>query len=222
MAQCKFWLASNSPRRREMMTWMDWNFEASAANINESQRSNESARKYVLRLAAEKASYPFFGVGVDDCVIAADTIVVLDEKILGKPADEREAFQMLTRLRARAHFVMTAIAVRSGNPARLRQDICCTRVQMRDYSDEEIEQYIASGDPLDKAGAYAIQNTAFHPALDFNGCFASVMGMPLCHLERTLLKFSIDEPDDLAGICQNHLEYKCSITGRVMAGEDIG
>jgi len=117
---------------------------------------------------------------------------------------------------------MTAIAVRFGSTGQVREDICRTRVQMRDYADEEIKQYIDSGNPMDKAGAYAIQNAAFHPVIDFNGCFASVMGMPLCHLERTLQKFSIYKPGSLAVICQNHLKYNCSIADCVMAGEDIG
>ena len=222
MAQRKFWLASNSPRRREMLAWVDWDLEASAANIDESRQPEESAQEYVLRLAVEKADYPIPGAGSDDIIIAADTIVVLDKEILGKPADEKEAYQMLSRLRAREHWVMTAIAVRSGDTGHVHQDICCTCVQMREYTDEEIKQYIASGDPMDKAGAYAIQSTTFHPVVDFYGCFASVMGMPLCHLERTLLKFSIYKPSGLALICQNHLKYNCSITDRVMAGEDIG
>ena len=222
MAQRKFWLASNSPRRKEMLAWVDWDLETSAANIDESRHLEESAGEYVLRLAAEKADYPILGAASDDVVIAADTIVVLDKEILGKPADEREAFEMLSRLRAREHWVMTAISVRSGGTEHVHHDICRTRVQMREYADEEIKQYIASGDPMDKAGAYAIQSTIFHPAVDFNGCFASVMGMPLCHLERTLLKFSIYMPSGLALICQNHLKYNCSITECVMAGEDIG
>jgi len=205
-----------------MLAWVDWDLEASAANIDESRHPGESAGEYVLRLAAEKAGYPIQQVGSDDIIIAADTIVVLDKEILGKPADEREAFEMLSQLRAREHWVMTAIVVRSGGTEHAYQDICRTRVQMREYADEEIKQYIANGDPMDKAGAYAIQSTIFHPAVDFNGCFASVMGMPLCHLERTLLKFGSYKPSGLALICQNHLKYNCSITDRVMAGEDIG
>jgi MAF protein len=205
-----------------MLAWMDWDLEASAANIDESRHPEESAQEYVLRLAAEKAGYPIPGAVLGDVVIAADTIVVLDEEILGKPADEGEAYEMLSQLRAREHWVMTAISVRFGNTGHVHQDVCRTRVQMREYADEEIKQYIASGDSIDKAGAYAIQSNAFHPVVDFNGCFASVMGMPLCHLERTLLKLSIYEPSGLAVICQNHLKYNCSITSRVMAGEDIG
>lgn len=222
MTHCKFWLVSNSPRRREMLGWMDWDFEASAANIDESRRAGEFPEKYVLRLASEKAGYPISGAVTEDVVIAADTIVVLDGEILGKPADEAQAHAMLSHLRARDHWVMTAIAVRIAGAKQMLQEVCRTRVQMRKYSDREIKQYVKSGDPMDKAGAYAIQNKTFHPVVDFKGCFASVMGMPLCHLERTLQKIPIDEPNGFATICQNHLKYNCSITNRVMAGEDIG
>jgi len=204
-----------------MLAWINWDIEVSAANIDESRQPEESAQDYVLRLAAEKASYPISRAGLDDVVIAADTIVVLDEEILGKPADEGEAYEMLSRLRARTHWVMTAIAIGQIGSGQNHKDVCRTRVQMRDYTDEEIKQYITSGDPMDKAGAYAIQSKDFHPAVDFRGCFASVMGMPLCHLERLLLKFSCYEPNGLAEICQNHLKYNCSITSRVMAGEDV-
>lgn len=203
-----------------MLGWLDLDISASAANIDESRRPNEPARDYVWRLAAEKAAVPITAAGKDSVVIAADTIVVLGEEILGKPGDTQKAFDMLSRLRARAHWVYTAIAVFKNG--KIFQDICCSQVVMRNYSDAEIEEYIASGDPMDKAGAYAIQSPSFHPAVGFGGCFASVMGMPLCHLERTLQKCDLRQPNEFASVCQNHLKYNCPITGRVMAGEDIG
>jgi len=222
MAHCKFWLVSNSPRRREMLGWLNWDLEASAANIDESRRARESPEKYVLRLSSEKVNFPIPGAASNDVAIAADTIVVLDGEILGKPADGAQAHAMLSQLKARDHWVMTAIAVKYANAEDVFQDVCRTRVQMRNYSDAEIDGYVRSGDPMDKAGAYAIQNKTFHPVVDFKGCFASVMGMPLCHLERILQKLSISELTGLGVICQNHLKYSCAITGRIMAGEDIG
>jgi septum formation protein len=222
MIQRKFWLASNSPRRREMLAWVNWDWDASAANIDESQQPEETAREYVIRLAAEKANFPIPGIQPQDIVIAADTIVVLDENILGKPMNNEQALGMLTNLRGRGHLVMTAIAIRSDDHGNSRHDICKTRVQMRAYTDQEIRQYVASGDSLDKAGAYAIQNDSFHPVVDFNGCFASVMGMPLCHLERTLRDLPNYDQKEMATICQNHLKYICPITDRVMAGEEVG
>lgn len=205
-----------------MLAWLEWDIEVSAANIDESRRPEEPARDYVLRLAEEKSTALIPGAVWDDVVIAADTIVVLDEEILGKPADVRQAQEMLTSLRGRDHWVITGIAVRAVGSQLLHQDICASCVHMRDYSDDEIKAYINSRDPLDKAGGYAIQNSGFHPAVNFGGCFASVMGMPLCHLERTLMKFPFYQHQDMAVICQNHLKYKCPITNQVMAGEDIG
>ncbi|MCJ7622379.1 MAG: Maf family protein [Anaerolineaceae bacterium] len=215
-------MASNSPRRREMLAWVNWDWDASAANIDESQLPDETDRDYVIRLAAEKANFPIPEIQPPDIVIAADTIVVLDEKILGKPVSSEQAHEMLTSLCGREHQVMTAITVQSGDHGNTQHDICKTSVKMREYTDQEIKLYIASGDSQDKAGAYAIQNPDFHPVIDFNGCFASVMGMPLCHLERSLRELPNYVPRDLAKICQNHLKYNCPITERVMAGEDIG
>lgn len=220
MAEKRFWLASNSPRRREMLAWLNWDLSVSSANIDESRCLNESARDYVWRLAAEKAVASIEAVDEENVIIAADTIVVLDEMILGKPGDADQAFKMLSRLRSQNHWVYTALAVFVNGQT--YQDICCSLVNMRDYSDAEIEGYIASGDPMDKAGAYAIQNASFNPTVGFSGCFASVMGMPLCHLERTLQKCGLRQPNGFSTICKNHLKYNCPITSRVMAGEDIG
>ncbi|MDO9545998.1 MAG: Maf family protein [Pelolinea sp.] len=222
MAQRKFWLASNSPRRKEMLAWVNWDWEASAANIDESKHPEETAREYVVRLAAEKANFPILEIKPQDIVIAADTIVVLDENILGKPVNKEQAIEMLTSLSGRGHLVMTAIAIRSGDHTRFQQEMCKTRVQMRNYSHQEISIYVASGDPMDKAGAYAIQNDSFHPVVGFKGCYASVMGMPLCHLERSFRDFPDYDPKEMAKICQNHLKYTCPITDSVMAGEDLG
>ena len=184
MVEKDFWLASNSPRRREILGWLDWEIQAAPANIDESRRAGETARDYVMRVACEKAAFPIPQVRSGSVVIAADTIVVLGDEILGKPLDARDAYFMLAKLRGRTHQVLTAIAVNTAG--RIAQDLCSSPVIMREYLDEEMDAYIASRDPMDKAGAYAIQSSTFNPAAGFNGCFASVMGMPLCHLERTL------------------------------------
>jgi predicted house-cleaning NTP pyrophosphatase (Maf/HAM1 superfamily) len=147
---------------------------------------------------------------------------VYDGKILGKPKDSRDAYAMLASMRAKEHWVMTAIAVRHAGEKTAQLELCKSKVKMRGYSDEEIQSYVDSGDPLDKAGAYAIQDRSFHPAQDFRGCMASVMGMPLCHLERLLRRSQDYAWTDWPSICQKKLEYRCPITSRVMAGEDIG
>jgi len=203
-----------------MLGWLDWEIQATAADIDESRRENEPARDYVMRVSKAKAEASITSTDANSVIIAADTIVVLDGVILGKPRDADDAFAMLAALRGRTHDVLTAIAVHTATGT--KQDICCSPVRMRNYTTDEMQMYIDSGDPLDKAGAYAIQNRAFSPAEDFRGCFASVMGMPLCHLERTLRRCGIGYLNQFAPVCQNQLKYSCPIPSRVMAGEDIG
>jgi septum formation protein len=222
MSPNKFWLASNSPRRREILTWAGWQLEKLSSNGDESMLAGEPAEQYVRRIAEIKSRVKPGNLSPSDFIIAADTIVVLDGRILGKPKDAGHSFEMLDSLRGREHRVLTAIAVRLAGSDNARIELCRSSVKMRNYSDEEIQKYIESGDPSDKAGAYAIQSPDFHPAENFGGCMASVMGMPLCHLERTLRLYANYEWTDWPSICQKKLEYSCPITRRVMAGEDIG
>ena len=205
-----------------MISWLGWSFQVVPANIDESIKAGELPQDYVRRLALEKSTAEVDSAWVGDVILAADTIVVLDDVILGKPADAQNAFVMLESLRDRMHQVVTAISIRQAGHEDCLQDICRSNVQMRNYSDIEIREYISSGDPLDKAGGYAIQNPQLHPVENFSGCFASVMGMPLCHLERTLRKLPGYESGNMAEICQKRLEYRCPITRRVLLGEDVG
>lgn len=217
-----FWLASNSPRRREMISWLGWSFRTAPSRVDESARAGEAALDYVQRIALAKSLAEVEDAGPEDIIIAADTIVVLDGIILGKPADAQNAREMLKSLHDRDHYVFTAISVRQSGSRIPVKDICRSEVHMRDYSDEEIEHYIQSGDPLDKAGAYAIQSPEFNPVVGFAGCYASVMGMPLCHLERTLRKLPGYTECAMDEICRKNLQYKCPIAERVLLGEDIG
>jgi MAF protein len=142
-------------------------------------------------------------------VIAADTTVVDGNQILGKPVDNEDAGRMLRQLRGRTHQVYTAIAVlQNGN---LLVECCGTDVPMRDYDDAEMRAYIESGDPLDKAGAYAIQHAGFNPVEYLQGCYANVVGLPLCHLVRTLRKFNIHLAANVPAGCQAALGYECPI-----------
>lgn len=222
MTQRRFWLVSNSPRRREMLSWPHWDVNLVSSRADETRLAGEPARDYVERMAAFKSDIALDRADAEDFVIAADTIVVLEGKILGKPRDAHHAFEMLSALRGRTHAVMTAFAVRHTVENQRSVGLCSSPVRMRDYSDAEIQTYIDSGDPLDKAGAYAIQNPSFDPAIGFKGCFASVMGLPLCHMERTLRGFADYEVTDWPQICQFHLKYDCPITNRIMQGEEIG
>ncbi len=205
-----------------MIAWPGWPYQVAPSNIDESVKKGEKPLDYVRRLALEKSMVEIAAARPGDVIIAADTIVVLDDLILGKPVDAQNAFVMLESLRNRVHQVVTAVAVRLAGQAVVLQDICRSNVQMRNYSNAEIEAYVASGDPFDKAGGYAIQNSHFNPVEQISGCFASVMGMPLCHLERNLRKLPDYRECAMADICRMNLQYSCPITRRVLAGEDIG
>lgn len=212
-------LASGSPRRRELLGLGGWRFRAQAADLDESQHAGEAPQAYVRRLAESKARAVASAVGAGIPVVAADTIVVDGQDVLGKPADAAEAFATLQRLRGHTHQVFTAISVlESGSEAQLTE-LCCTDVPMRDYSDEEIRLYIASGDPFDKAGGYAIQHNGFRPVENLAGCYANVVGLPLCHLRRLLAKLSLAPQVDLPSACQAALSYACPVYGRILQGE---
>lgn len=215
-------LASNSPRRRVMMTWTGWTFSVKPADIDESMLPGESPVEYVLRLAESKARAMRSAAREGEIILSADTTVADEQGLLGKPADPKEAAAMLRRLRGRSHQVHTALAVYDPFSGRMELDRCTSQVPMRNYSDQELDDYVASGDPMDKAGAYAIQHAQFHPVENFKGCFASVMGLPLCHLERTLKKIGTDSLTDIPRACQNNLGYVCPIHAAVRGGEDVG
>lgn len=215
-------LASNSPRRKELLALFQQPFVILPANVDEDLTSGETPPDYVCRLAGEKAAAIELLHPDQSLILAADTTVTLGNEIFGKPVDAYQAKAMLQQLRGQVHQVFTAIAVRLPGSNGSKRSLCCSDVPMRDYSDAEIDAYIASGDPLDKAGGYAIQNSGFHPVHHFHGCYASVMGLPLCHLAYTLRKFGdlADMPIDVA--CQDYLGYDCPIHTDVLRGENIG
>lgn len=214
-------LASSSPRRRELLALTGWKFEVRPAAIDEAPRPGEPPAEYVLRLATGKAQGAAAGVAPGQLVLAADTIVADGLLLLGKPADGRQAVAMLEQLKGRVHQVYTAIALFSPGGA-LATDLCTSQVPMRPYTAAEIETYASSGDPLDKAGAYAIQHAGFHPVEGFAGCFASVMGLPLCHLTRTFKNMGISPLVNVPQACQAHLGYQCPVFQSVLNGENVG
>ena len=122
----------------------------------------------------------------DGWLVSADTVVALDDEILGKPASGEEARDMLTRLRNRRHQVVTGIVVVDAVSGRLRAEVGTSDIYTRDYSDEDIETYIARGEPFDKAGAYAVQDDEFNPVTRVEGCYLNVVGLPLCQLVGSL------------------------------------
>lgn len=212
-------LASNSPRRKEIIAWGGWEFNIWPAEVDERPEPGESPSAYVLRLAESKARTVAAIAPPTALVIGADTDVVDGGAILGKPVDAKDAEAMLRLLRGHTHQVYTAIAVLCTQDDSLLTDLCVTDVPMRNYSDEEMLAYIASGDPLDKAGAYAIQHEEFDPVESLQGCFANVMGMPLCHLTRTLRKLGVSPLADVAHVCQANLSYNCPVYRRILNGE---
>jgi MAF protein len=210
----KLTLASNSPRRRKLLSLLGWSFEVIPADINEDRDPGEPPEGYVCRLAHQKAdAITVFNSGL---IVAADTIVVDENEFLGKPTDEEDARRMLKRLRGRVHQVYTGIALMDSGTGQFYEAVCCTDVPMRDYSDAEIDAYIATGDPLDKAGAYAIQHAGFHPVEGLTGCYASVMGLPLCHLLVGFRTLGFNIPEDLPERCQALLEYTCPFFREVL------
>jgi MAF protein len=228
-------LASNSPRRQQLLSWTGWQFNTCPVPVDETPFAGEKPYDYVRRLAESKgraALAQATQAGQDIFVLAADTIVLDGGELLGKPRRAAEATAMLERLRGHVHQVLTALAIFAPLDGQLYSDLCVANVRMRDYSDAEIARYVASRDPLDKAGGYAIQNPGFHPVTDFNGCYACVVGLPLCHLLRTLLKAGfyasefnsvhksgLDALVDVPGACQANLEYLCPVTKKILNGE---
>jgi septum formation protein len=189
----RFILASSSPRRREMIASLGIDFEIIKPDIDETQHPGEPPLDYVQRLSREKAQAVAHMVTGDALVLSADTIVVAADTIgvekngdlLGKPVDAADARAMLRRLRARPHTVCTSFTVcRVGGETITGME--CTQVFMRDYTDDEINAYIATGDPFDKAGSYAIQHAGFHPVAKIEGCYNNVVGLPLCAVKRAL------------------------------------
>jgi septum formation protein len=173
------YLASASPRRGELLRQIGVAFEVRAAHINEEQLASESPEDYVLRLAAAKAEEVWAAVrGADPRpVLAADTAVVLDGAVLGKPADPAEAIGMLERLSGRTHLVLTAVALRDGAGVETR--LSASEVKFRATTAAERLAYCSTGEPFDKAGGYGIQGHAAVFVEELHGSYSGVMGLPL-------------------------------------------
>lgn len=205
MNTSKVILASTSPRRQQFFHHLGIPFHPESADIDESPAPNEPPVELVTRLALAKSltvaarhttgpSKPGPGPPHDILVIGADTVVAVEGELLGKPANTDEARTMLVRLRARTHQVHTALALALVAGGELKCNRCflnTTTVQMRDYSDDEIAAYVATGDSMDKAGAYAIQHPQFRPVQSLSGCPAGVMGLPVADLLCLLAEFNV-------------------------------
>ena len=186
----KLVLASASPRRAEILRTIGCSFETLAVNIDESHHSSESAADYVQRLAQEKAGAAAEKVGAGGVVIGADTVVVVDEMILGKPRDGEDARRMLRLLSGRWHEVLTGVAlVRAEGRVRRAVAYETTRVQFASVSDDEIDWYVATNEPMDKAGAYAVQGRAALFIEKIEGDYWNVVGLPIQLVYKLALRF---------------------------------
>ena len=181
----KIVLASASPRRRELLSSLGLEFAVRAPTIDETAKEDEPPRIFAERLAAEKAAAVTVDPGTT--VIAADTIVVLDGEILGKPNDEAHAAEMLSGLSGQTHEVITAVCIAKDAVSRVFS--VSTEVVFRTLTQSEIAAYVSSGCPMDKAGAYAIQGGASHMVQTINGSYTNVVGLPLCELHNALISF---------------------------------
>lgn len=190
-------LASASPRRRKILQLLGLPFTVAVPPIDEDAAEGSYpgpieglAQWLAKRKAAAALTLP---EAANRLVITADTTVLLGEEILGKPRNKAHARQLLLRLRGRLHHVVTGVAVSSkvDGKHRIESASCITPVRMRSYSEEEIISYIASGDPLDKAGSYGIQHPDFQPTQNIDGCYLNVVGLPLCVLVDLLAEFNV-------------------------------
>ena len=184
------YLASASPRRKQLLSRLPLEFEQFSVDLDETPHTGESAEQLVCRLASEKAQAGVKIAKNDWPVLGSDTIVVLDGKILGKPVDKSDAMAMLAGLSGRTHQVMTAIAF--ANNTKVLCELVTTEVSFKELSAEEIEQYWQSGEPTDKAGAYGIQGLAGRFVTNINGSYFAVMGLPLYETQALLTRFLKD------------------------------
>lgn len=205
-ALSSFVLASKSPRRRQLLAALGLEFTVDAADVDETPLPGEPPGVLVCRLCQLKAAavaerYP------NKVVLAADTLVVLEGALLGKPADALEAVAMLTALRDRVHVVYTAVCVMDGEKVETR--VSATDVTMRAYTDAEIEAYVETGDPLDKAGAYGIQDPQFAPVESWDGCYSAVMGLPMGLAAEMLGRAGVTASQDVVAACETMTGDRC-------------
>lgn len=190
MESAKLVLASGSPRRLELLASLGLDCEVFPVDIDESPRPGEAPPVYARRLASEKAAAAVTRLGPRRLVLAADTVVALGDEIFGKPADAAEAVRMLRRLSGRVHAVHTAVAASRGDAASVR--LSSSEVEFRHLLEEEIDAYVATGEPLDKAGAYGVQGLAAVFVTRLCGSYSGVVGLPLFDTAELLREHGVD------------------------------
>jgi len=188
---------------------MGMSFKVAVPDIDENALEGEAVDKLARRLSLMKAQV-VAATHVKSVIIAADTIVVIDDHVLGKPSSEADAIDMLGRLRNRRHLVYSGLALVDTAKGKNCQQVAITPVYMRNYADKEILRYVGGRGVMDKAGAYAIQDSGFAPVACIESCYANVMGLPLCHLYRALIAFGVHVPTHPLDCCPLAVEKGCS------------
>ena len=210
--EIKLILASGSPRRRELLALLGLPFEVKPGQVDESIQAGENPLDYVKRMAAEKGKTSVKETAA--WMLSADTIVEQNARVIGKPGDYAEAAEILKALRAKDHQVFTALNLAHNGQS--HSTYCQTTVSMRAYSDEEMTSYIHTNSPMDKAGGYAIQDSAFHPVSSLQGCWANVMGLPLCHLYKLTQQAGLEPEAGIAERCQSYLGIECPVFAEIL------
>lgn len=203
-------LASQSPRRRQLLGLLGYAYRSVAADADETAVSDRNPaidawKTAQLKTAVIAAQFP------SALIIGADTNVALDGELLGKPVDAADARRMLRALRGRTHHVNSGVCILDARTGREVVDTHSAMVTMRDYSDAEIEAYIATGDPIDKAGAYAIQHPVFRPVAMMEGCYTGVMGLSICRLIQVLADFGLPVLAEKTAVSHSHDGYFCPV-----------
>lgn len=204
-------LASGSPRRQQFLHELGLAYQVVVADIDETPHLGEEPVTLAKRLAEAKADAVAAHLSnpAATLIIAADTVVALGDTLLGKPTDMDDATAMLQLLRDREHNIHSSICVLQPSSGERMTRVNSTAAQMRNYSGAEIAAYVASRDPLDKAGAYAIQHPTFAPVCAVNGCISGVIGLPLEDLREMLATFGVDIQAHIATICERHTIFPC-------------
>jgi septum formation protein len=187
----KIILASSSPRRKELLGALGLEFEVMHPSSDETVSGDETPEAFALRVSREKASSVSRGLGNGFVVIGVDTIVVVDGEILGKPGDHEEASSMLRKLSGKEHHVYTAFSIVKPENELLHSEVVDTRVQVKALAASEIEGYIKTGEPMDKAGAYGIQGLGSFMVSGIEGSYSNVVGLPVDELLEALKKLEI-------------------------------
>lgn len=219
MSELKIILASASPRRLALLGLTGWRVHVHPVEVDETPNPGEAPVELAVRLARKKAELAADSYNVDAVVVGADTVVADGQQTLGKPEDEADAARMLEELRGRPHRVITALTI--IHPGGLLQEVCLTQVPMQAYDTESVRAYIASGSPMDKAGAYGIQDRGFDlvDVPSMRGCFANVMGFPICHFVRALRRLGENPPRDVPIACQVYTGYDCAVYPEILWGD---